>query len=300
MHGLGGHHQHALALAELAVDDPDVGDDAAVGVVDGVEDERSGRGVRVARRVRDLVDDGVEQLLDALPGLRGDLEHVARVAADDGGQLLRVALGLGGGQVDLVEHRDDLEVRVDRQVEVGQRLRLDALRGVDEQDGALAGFQAPADLVGEVDVAGGVDHVQDVVGAVLLPGQAHRLALDRDAALALDVHPVQVLGAHLPPVHDAGQLQHPVGQGGLAVVDVRDDAEVADHGLVSAGRCRGLVLAGRALGSLGRVGHCHHASMNVRVRVRYAGAGARGCGTSRASRPYGLCLSRGRPLIRVS
>ena len=142
MHGLGGHHQHALALGEPAVDDPDVGDDAAVGVVDRVEDERAGRGIRVARRVRDLVDDDVEQLPHALPGLRGDLEHVARVAADDGGQLFRVALGLGGREVDLVEHRDDLEVRVDGQVEVGQRLRLDALRGVDEQDGALAGLEA--------------------------------------------------------------------------------------------------------------------------------------------------------------
>jgi hypothetical protein len=37
------------------------------------------------------------------------------------------ALGLGGGQVDLVEDRDDLVVGVDRLVEVGQRLRLDAL-----------------------------------------------------------------------------------------------------------------------------------------------------------------------------
>jgi hypothetical protein len=29
-------------------------------------------------------------------------------------------------------------------------------------------------------------------------------------------------------VDDAGELQHPVGQGRLAVVDVGDDAEVAD------------------------------------------------------------------------
>ena len=300
MDGLGGHHQHALALGEPAVDDPDVGDDAPVGVVNRVEDERAERRIRVAGRMRDLVDDDVEQLPHAFPGLRGDPQHLARVAADDGGKLFRVPLGLGGREVDLVEHRDDLEVRVDGQVEVGQGLRLDALRGVDQQDGALAGLEAPADLVREVDVAGGVDHVQDVVGAVLLPGQAHRLALDRDAALALDVHPVQVLGAHLPPLHDAGQLQHPVGQGGLAVVDVRDDAEVADHGLGRAGRRRGLVLAGWAPGSLGRVGHCHHASMNVRVRVGAPVLARAVAGSSRcwsALRPYGLvALSRGRPL----
>jgi hypothetical protein len=48
---------------------------------------------------------------------------------------------VGGGQVDLVEHRDDRQVVLQRQVEVGQRLGLDALRGVDQQDRALAGLQ---------------------------------------------------------------------------------------------------------------------------------------------------------------
>jgi hypothetical protein len=54
-------------------------------------------------------------------------------------------------------------------------------------------------------------------------------ALDGDAALALDVHPVEVLRAHVDAfVDDAGDLQHAVGERRLAVVDVRDDAEVAD------------------------------------------------------------------------
>ena len=48
------HHHDALARVEVAVDDPDVGDDAAVGVVDRVEDHRAGRGVGVADRGRDL------------------------------------------------------------------------------------------------------------------------------------------------------------------------------------------------------------------------------------------------------
>ena len=50
--------------------------------------------------------------------------------------------GLRGRQVDLVEHRDDVEVVLQRQVEVGQGLRLDALRRVDEQHRALTGGQA--------------------------------------------------------------------------------------------------------------------------------------------------------------
>ena len=65
----------------------------------------------------------------------------------------RVAVGLGGRQVDLVEAGDDLEVVLEGQVAVGQGLGLDALGGVDQQDHALAGGQRPGHLVAEVDVA---------------------------------------------------------------------------------------------------------------------------------------------------
>jgi hypothetical protein len=77
-----------------------------------------------------------------------------------------------------------------------------------------------------------VDHVEHerLAGPLPLadlPRHPHGLALDRDAAFALDVHAVEVLRAHLPGVHDLRELQHPVGQRALAVVDVGDDAEVA-------------------------------------------------------------------------
>jgi len=140
---------------------------------------------------------------------------------------------VGGGQVDLVQHGDQVQVGRERQVQVGERLRLDPLRCVDQQDGPFAGGQGPRDLVGEVHVSRGVDQVEHIPAAVGAgPGQPHGLALDGDAALALDVHPVQVLRPHLPLAHDAGELEHPVRQGGLAVVDMRDDAEVPDdvHG----------------------------------------------------------------------
>src|ERR1700712_4511560 len=47
--------------------------------------------------------------------------------------------GLGAGQVELVEHRDQLEAVLDREVRIGDRLRLDALRGIDDEQRALAG-----------------------------------------------------------------------------------------------------------------------------------------------------------------
>ena len=235
-----GHHLDPVAVGEVSVEDPDVGDHAAVGVVDRVEDQRASRGVGVADGRGRHLDDLVEQGLDAETGLGRGPQYVAGLAADDAGELRGVLLGVRRRQVDLVEHRDDVEVGTQREVEVGQGLRLDALRRIDEEYGGLARLEGTRHLVGEVDVPGGVDHVEDVgagLGALLVvgrhgPGHPDGLALDGDAALALDVHPVEVLRPRAPLVDDAGQLQHPVGQRRLAVVDVGDDAEVAnDRGI---------------------------------------------------------------------
>ena len=111
-----------------------------------------------------------------------------------------------------------------RQVAVGQRLGLDALRGVDHQDHALARRQAAADLVAEVDVARGVDEVEGVA----LPIDAHVLGLDRDSPLALQIHRVEVLRAHVAGIDGVGDLQNAVAERALAVIDVGNDREVAN------------------------------------------------------------------------
>ena len=58
--------------------------------------------------------------------------------------------------------------------------------------------------------------------------QRRGLRLDRDAALALDVHRVEHLRFHLAVGQAAAALDQAIGQRALAVVDVGDDREVAD------------------------------------------------------------------------
>ncbi len=84
-----------------------------------------------------------------------------------------------------------------RQIGVGERLRLDALRSVHHQQRAFAGLQAARNFVGEIDVAGRVDQVELVDLAVAgLVIQAHGVGLDGDAALALQIHGVEHLLHH--------------------------------------------------------------------------------------------------------
>ncbi len=125
-------------------------------------------------------------------------------------------------------------MRVDRLIDVGERLRLDALAGIDHQDRALARGERPADFVGEIHVAGRVHQVKDIVLAVpRLVVQPDGLRLDRDAALALDIHGIEHLVAEVALIHAAGQLDQPIGQRRLAMVDMGDDREVADMRKVS-------------------------------------------------------------------
>ena len=191
---VGAHHADALALLQDAVDDAHQHDDAEIGVVPAVDQQRLERRVAVALRRRQAGDDRLQHLRHACAGLGRDHDRVRGVEADHVLDLLLDLFGLGGRQVDLVEHRHDLVAGVDRVIDVGERLRLDALAGVDHQQRALAGGERAVDLVGEIDVAGRVDQVEDVVLAVARPVvEAHGLRLDGDAALALDVHRVEHL-----------------------------------------------------------------------------------------------------------
>ncbi len=73
-------------------------------------------------------------------------------------------------------------------------------------------------------MAGSVDEL-DQVALVLHPDV---LSLDGDAALTLDIHRVEILRAHETRINGPGDLQDPIRERGLAVVDVRNDAQIAD------------------------------------------------------------------------
>src|SRR5690348_4780342 len=86
-------------------------------------------------------------------------------------------------------------------------------------------------------MAGRVHEIEDVVLAVLgLVGEAHRLRLDGDAALALDLHAIEHLVPHLARLEPAAKLDQAVGKRRFAVIDVSDDREVADMGEIGHAR----------------------------------------------------------------
>ena len=226
--GAGLHHLDFHAGADGAFHHADVVDDAAVGIVDGVKDERLERVARVALGGGNLVHDLVKHLVHVEARLRGNARNLFGVVAQKVAHEFGNVVGLCARQVHLVQHRDDGQVVFDGEVEVRQRLRLDALACVHHEDGAFAGGQGAAHFVREVHVPRRVDHVQDVFLAVFLVHHADGVRLDGNAAFALQVHVVQELVRHLVFRDGLRQFNHAVGKGGLAVVDMGDDAEISD------------------------------------------------------------------------
>ena len=106
-------------------------------------------------------------------------------------------------------------------------LWFDTFLTVEHRHGAVEHTQAALHLDGEVDVARGVDDVDLVV----VPEAGGRRGRDGDAALLLLLHPVH-RGRAVVNLTDlvahTGVVEDPLGRRGLAGVDVRHDADVAD------------------------------------------------------------------------
>ena len=124
-----GHEGDLHALANRAVDHPDDDDHAAVRVVPGVEDQRLERRVRRTGRLRQPLPRSLrESRARRCPSSRWPGSRPSPSSPMMSCDLTTGFLGLRAGQVDLVDDRDDLEVVLDREIRVGERLRLHALR----------------------------------------------------------------------------------------------------------------------------------------------------------------------------
>ena len=136
--------------------------------------------------------------------------------------------GLAHLAVHLVDEGDDRRRAQPADVEQLDRLRLDALGGVDDHDRGVDGGQHPVGVLREILVAGRVEQVDRVPGVVEL----HHRARHRDAALLLDLHPVRGrVPRALPRLHGAGEQdraaeeQQLLGQRRLAGVRMGNDRE---------------------------------------------------------------------------
>ena len=118
---------------DAAVGDAHISDDALVGVVGGIEHQGAEgiRGAPIGRR--HALHDGVQQFPAAQAVFSRNEHNLITAEAEDLLQFGGDPLRLGGGQIDLVDDGDHLQVVLQGQQGVGDGLRLHALSGVHHQ-----------------------------------------------------------------------------------------------------------------------------------------------------------------------
>jgi hypothetical protein len=88
--------------------------------------------------------------------------------------------------------------------------------------------------------------------------KTNAFGLDGNAALPLQVHGVQDLRAHFALAERACKLEQTVGQGRLAVVNMRDDTKITDEAWIhQLARRRKTYCAGEILLKMGGQRHIH-------------------------------------------
>ena len=129
------------------------------------------------------------------------------------------------GAVNLIDDNDRRKLGFESLAQNIAGLRQRAFAGVDQQHDAVDHFEGAFDFAAEVAVAGGVDDVD--LHVVIEDGGV--FGQDGDAAFALKLVRVHdAIDVMLVGAKRAALLQHGVDQRGLAVVDVRDDGDVAN------------------------------------------------------------------------
>jgi hypothetical protein len=151
--------------------------------------DRRWRHCRRRRRAAGRGNDVGEELGDAERLARRDERGFGGIELEIVGELLEDAVDVGVGRVDLVERGNDSEVGATRECVVGESLSLNALRGVDEQHGALAAVESTRDLVGEVDVARRVDQIDEIGDGVFAHQHRYNVRFDCNATLAFNRQP---------------------------------------------------------------------------------------------------------------
>ncbi len=213
-----------IAFAQYTIQNTVVHDDTAETIEYRIEDQSLKRCFLTAFRSRNAFHNS----FDTDAGFTAGQEDIFLFAANQINDLVGYFRNHGTFHINLVDHRNDLQIVIDGQIEVTDGLCLNTLRRIYQQQGAFACSQCTAHFIAEVNVAGCINQVQYVFLPFVRVINLNGVTLNGNALFPLQIHVVQYLVHHVALTNGLGMLQQSVGQGTLSVVNMGDDAKIPD------------------------------------------------------------------------
>ena len=128
---------------------------------------------------------------------------------------------------------------VQSQVDIAQSLGLNPLGRVHHKYRPVTGGERSGDFIIKIHMARGIDQVEDIfLPASAVVNNPYGLRLDCDASLPFYIHIVKDLVLHLPAGKQTCLFDDPVRQRRLPVVNMRDNAEIADPAFLNPSQTR--------------------------------------------------------------
>ncbi len=113
-------------------------------------------------------------------------------------------------------------------VQVAYSLSLNTLRSIHNKQSSLAGSDRTGYLIGKVNVSWGINQIQYILLTLVDILHLNSLAFDCNPTFPFQVHAIQGLFLEILFANGLGILQKTVGQCTLPMVDMGNNAKVAD------------------------------------------------------------------------
>ena len=173
------------------------------------------------------MDDLLEYLIHMQPGLGGNLRCIRGLNADHVLDLLDNTFRFRTWQIHLIDNRENVQIVIQRQIDVGKSLCLHTLSRIHHKDRPVAGRKTSGHFIIKVHMSRCVDQIENIFFPILcLIDGTNRLRFDCDASLPLQLHIIKNLGLHLPACQKSGLLNDPVRQSRFPVINMCNDAEI--------------------------------------------------------------------------
>ena len=128
-----GHKLNPFTLFQLPIDDPHQDDHAQIRIIPAVHQHRFQRCIDVALRRGQTVHDGLKGFNNPLTGFSRNPNSLTRINPDHIFNLLCHPVAIGRRQVNLIQDRHNLMIRIQSMVNIRQSLSFHTLRAVYNQ-----------------------------------------------------------------------------------------------------------------------------------------------------------------------